>query len=110
MSRAFVKEIEPEIDGLPDRPVVETYKFRAYGDYQPWPGPNSNPFVQAALDAVTRDAAAAGIDIVNNARSSSRSEQTGYYLRPTVGVAIQTAGSPFSIFEILADPLLAPTV
>jgi hypothetical protein len=34
------------------RSVVETYKFRAYGDYQPWPGPNSNTFVQAALDAV----------------------------------------------------------
>jgi hypothetical protein len=24
----------------------------AYGDYRPWPGPNSNTFVQAALDAV----------------------------------------------------------
>jgi hypothetical protein len=32
--------------------VIETYKFRAYGDYHPWPGPNSNTFVQAALDAV----------------------------------------------------------
>lgn len=34
------------------RAVVENYKFSAYGDYQPWPGPNSNTFVQAALDAV----------------------------------------------------------
>jgi len=34
------------------RHVVETYKFRAYGDYSAWPGPNSNTFVQAALDAV----------------------------------------------------------
>jgi hypothetical protein len=34
------------------RSVVETYKFRAYGDYQPWPGPNSNTFVQAALDVI----------------------------------------------------------
>jgi hypothetical protein len=34
------------------RSVVENYKFSAYGDYQPWPGPNSNTFVQAALDAV----------------------------------------------------------
>jgi len=34
------------------RSVVENYKFRAYGDYSPWPGPNSNTFVQAALDAV----------------------------------------------------------
>jgi uncharacterized protein DUF3750 len=29
------------------RSVIETYKFRAYGDYHPWPGPNSNTFVQA---------------------------------------------------------------
>ncbi len=34
------------------RAVVETYRFRADGDYRPWPGPNSNTFVQAALDAV----------------------------------------------------------
>ncbi len=33
------------------RAVIESYKFRAYGDYSPWPGPNSNTFVQAALDA-----------------------------------------------------------
>ena len=34
------------------RAVIESYKFSAYGDYRPWPGPNSNTFVQAALDAV----------------------------------------------------------
>jgi hypothetical protein len=34
------------------RHVIENYKFRAYGDYNAWPGPNSNTFVQAALDAV----------------------------------------------------------
>jgi hypothetical protein len=34
------------------RYVIENYKFSAYGDYSPWPGPNSNTFVQAALDAV----------------------------------------------------------
>lgn len=34
------------------RAVIENYRFRAYGDYHPWPGPNSNTFVQAALDAV----------------------------------------------------------
>ncbi len=34
------------------RSVIEHYKFRAYGDYSPWPGPNSNTFVQAVLDAV----------------------------------------------------------
>jgi hypothetical protein len=34
------------------RHVIENYKFRAYGDYSAWPGPNSNTFVQATLDAV----------------------------------------------------------
>ena len=34
------------------RAVIEKYKFSSYGDYKPWPGPNSNTFVQAALDAV----------------------------------------------------------
>jgi hypothetical protein len=34
------------------RHVIETYEFRAYGDYSAWPGPNSNTFVQAALDSV----------------------------------------------------------
>ena len=34
------------------RHVVENYKFRSYGDYSAWPGPNSNTFVQAVLDAV----------------------------------------------------------
>ena len=34
------------------RTVVENYRFRSYGDYRPWPGPNSNTFVQAALDTV----------------------------------------------------------
>jgi len=34
------------------RYVIENYRFRADGDYSPWPGPNSNTFVQAALDAV----------------------------------------------------------
>jgi hypothetical protein len=34
------------------RSVIESYKFRAYGDYSPWPGPNSNTFIQAVLNAV----------------------------------------------------------
>ena len=34
------------------RKVIETYKFRTYGDYSAWPGPNSNTFVQAVLNAV----------------------------------------------------------
>ena len=36
------------------RHVIENYKFRAYGDYNASPGPNSNTFVQAVLDAVPR--------------------------------------------------------
>ena len=34
------------------RDVIENYKFRTYSDYSPWPGPNSNTFVQAVLDSV----------------------------------------------------------
>jgi hypothetical protein len=34
------------------RAVIEKYRFGSYGDYRPWPGPNSNTFVQAALDAI----------------------------------------------------------
>lgn len=34
------------------RHVVENYQFKSLGDYSAWPGPNSNTFVQAALDAV----------------------------------------------------------
>jgi hypothetical protein len=34
------------------RYVIETFRFRSYGDYSAWPGPNSNTFVQAALDSV----------------------------------------------------------
>lgn len=34
------------------RSTIESYRFQAYGDYSAWPGPNSNTFVQAVLDAV----------------------------------------------------------
>ena len=34
------------------RHVIENYKFRAYGDYNAWPGPNSNTFVATVLAAV----------------------------------------------------------
>ena len=34
------------------RAAVDGYKLRAYGDYRPWPGPNSNTFVTAVLAAV----------------------------------------------------------
>jgi hypothetical protein len=51
-----IPETVVEVDGdkaeqlIPKlRSVVESYKFRAYGDYRPWPGPNSNTFIQAIL-------------------------------------------------------------
>ena len=34
------------------RSVIENYRFKAYGDYSAWPGPNSNTFIQAILHAV----------------------------------------------------------
>jgi hypothetical protein len=34
------------------RSVIEHYNFRAYGDYNAWPGPNSNTFTQAILDSI----------------------------------------------------------
>jgi hypothetical protein len=34
------------------RYVIESYRYRSYGDYSAWPGPNSNTFVQATLDSV----------------------------------------------------------
>jgi hypothetical protein len=34
------------------RSAIESYRFRSYGDYSAWPGPNSNTFVQAVMDAV----------------------------------------------------------
>lgn len=33
------------------RAAVEQFTFRERGDYRPWPGPNSNTFVAALLDA-----------------------------------------------------------
>lgn len=54
-----VPEVVAEVDGPAAEPlitkiraVIETYRFRSYGDYNAWPGPNSNTFVQAVLDAV----------------------------------------------------------
>lgn len=31
--------------------AIESYKFREYGDYRAWPGPNSNTFVAAVMAA-----------------------------------------------------------
>src|SRR5579863_504957 len=68
------------------RDVVENYKFRAYGDYSAWPGPNSNTFVQAALDSVPELRAvlpptAIGKDFPYNGRWIGRtSSGTGVYV------------------------------
>ncbi|MGD9840006.1 MAG: DUF3750 domain-containing protein [Afipia sp.] len=32
--------------------AIENYKYRKLGDYRAWPGPNSNTFVAAIIDAV----------------------------------------------------------
>jgi Protein of unknown function (DUF3750) len=37
----------PKIKG-----AIENYKYRNLGDYRAWPGPNSNTFVAAIIDAV----------------------------------------------------------
>jgi hypothetical protein len=34
------------------RAAIESYRFQADGDYNAWPGPNSNTFIQAILDTV----------------------------------------------------------
>ena len=34
------------------RPPSKDYRYRQYGDYRVWPGPNSNTFVAAVLRAV----------------------------------------------------------
>ena len=34
------------------RTAIEGYAWRKLGDYRPWPGPNSNTFVAAVMDAV----------------------------------------------------------
>jgi hypothetical protein len=34
------------------RAAIDSYKFRNLGDYRAWPGPNSNTFVAAIIDAV----------------------------------------------------------
>ncbi len=50
-SRCALPETVVSIDGENAERLIP--KIRSvYGDYHPWPGPNSNTFVQAALDAV----------------------------------------------------------
>jgi hypothetical protein len=78
------------------RYVVENYKFRTYGDNSAWPGPNSNTFVQAALDSVPELTAvlpptAIGKDFPYNGRwIGITSSGTGIYvsLAGYVGVTV----------------------
>jgi hypothetical protein len=78
------------------RYVIENYKFRAYGDYSAWPGPNSNTFVQAALHAVPELCAvlpptAIGKDYPYNGRwIGITASGTGFYasLAGYIGVSV----------------------
>lgn len=75
--------------------AIEAYKFRDYGDYRAWPGPNSNTFIAAILDAVpemqaTLPPTAVGKDYPYNdawlARTATGVRATlGGYLTLTVG-------------------------
>jgi hypothetical protein len=75
------EELIPKI-----RCVIENYRFRSYGDYSAWPGPNSNTFVQAVLDSVPELRAilpptAIGKDFPYNGRwIGVTSSRTGVYL------------------------------
>jgi hypothetical protein len=44
---ADAEELIPKI-----RAAIDAYAHRNYGDYRAWPGPNSNTFVAAIIDAV----------------------------------------------------------
>lgn len=67
------------------RNVVENYRFRTYGDYSAWPGPNSNTFVRAALDAVPELKAvlpptAIGKDYPYDGWLGATASQTGFFV------------------------------
>lgn len=75
--------------------AISAYEFRNYGDYRAWPGPNSNTFVAAVIDAVpemrtTLPPTAVGKDFPYD-RSWLSSTATGFratlggYLTLTVG-------------------------
>lgn len=55
----FAPETVYALDGPAAEPLIpkienaiRQYRFSAAGDYRAWPGPNSNTFIQAILDAV----------------------------------------------------------
>jgi hypothetical protein len=85
--------------------AIAAYEYRNYGDYRAWPGPNSNTFVAAIIDAVpemrtTLPPTAVGKDYPYD-RSWISSTVTGFratlggYLTLTVG---WIEGIEFSLF------------
>lgn len=49
----FVADGERAASLIPKiRTAIDAYKYRNLGDYRAWPGPNSNTFVAAIIDAV----------------------------------------------------------
>jgi hypothetical protein len=89
------------------RAAIDAYAYREYGDYRAWPGPNSNTFIAAILDAVpemqtTLPPTAVGKDYpYNQSWLSSTASGTGMratlggYLTLTVG---WIEGIEFSLF------------
>lgn len=71
------------------RTAIASYAYRDYGDYRAWPGPNSNTFIAAILDAVpdmrtTLPPTAVGKDYPYN-RSWLSSTASGTGMRATLG-------------------------
>lgn len=69
--------------------AIAAYAYRNYGDYRAWPGPNSNTFIAAILDAVpgihaTLPPTAIGKDFPYN-RSWLSTTASGTGMRATLG-------------------------
>ena len=72
------------------RTAIEGYAFRNLGDYRAWPGPNSNTFVAALLDAMPGVAVA-----LPNTAIGKDYPYDGRWLRPTpsrTGVRLSLGG------------------
>ena len=88
-------EVAFAVDGAPAeklipkiRSAIESYKYRDIGDYRAWPGPNSNTFVSAVMDAIEMGAVlpptAIGKDFPYDGRWIGRTP-SGTGLRATLG-------------------------
>jgi hypothetical protein len=87
--------------------AIAAYEYRNYGDYRAWPGPNSNTFVAAILDAVpemrtTLPPTAVGKDFPYD-RSWLSSTPSGTGIRATLGGYLSLTvgwieGVEFSLF------------